>query len=152
MLYKSECVMHRNVTWFWAVSLNFKHGDSAWCRNEGVREHFMNFRQTKIFTLDKLYDKLIIPAPWASIFPKLTSQHLPFESFFFVEHGLLPRHLKLQNDGTRKHLKFGGFAKTAELGKNEGFWGVSSVYLQGPVSRYVGWVHPLGVLCFTLLG
>ena len=109
----------RTVTWFWAASV--QHGWCHQCWNEGVHEHFMNLSLTKILTLGKL----VIPAPWASISlkkPPKTSHLSPY----LCRDGLVPRHLKFQNDGTCKHLKFGRFALRTAWQKTFRDFGVCS--------------------------
>lgn len=145
--------MHRN-----AVQIRVRHAqncDMVLRRQSQFQAWLVLSAEMKEFTDTSWtfwYYKLVIPAPWASIFSKINLSTPPIWVVFFCQDGLLPRHLKLQNDGTRKHLKFGHWSRSAELGKNEGLFSVSSVYLQGPVSIYLGWVHPLRGAIFHTSG
>lgn len=121
-----------------SVSISSMAG--AWCRNEGVHEHLMNF-----------FGNIQLLGP--QFFSKINLSTPPIWVGLVVFNGLLPRHLKLQNDGTRKHLKFGRWKRYAELGiKRRVVFGVFGVSSGSGKLISIGWVHPLGVLLFHTSG
>ena len=72
-----------------------------------------------------------------NFFPKLTSQHLPFESvsLSLMAFSLVIWNSKMMEPANTWSSAVESATQSSEL--NEGLFSVSSVYLQGPVSWYL---------------